>query len=111
MESLSAAATDPIFGVLCNSGCANAVTGAQGLADAYRLAEITRSMIGGQALVMSTGVIGAMLNMPKLENAIPGVYEQLGQDEDSWVNAATAICTTDTRHKLHQARTEISPGV
>jgi glutamate N-acetyltransferase/amino-acid N-acetyltransferase len=56
-----------IRGVVVNSGCANAVTGKQGLEDAKRMGEVTSELVdeewkgdgkGGRVVVMSTGVIG-----------------------------------------------------
>jgi glutamate N-acetyltransferase / amino-acid N-acetyltransferase len=53
--------------VVVNSGCANAVTGKQGLQDAAKMGEETSKLVdeeydadgkGGRAIVMSTGVIG-----------------------------------------------------
>lgn len=48
--------------IVVNSGCANAVTGQQGLEDAWAMSKETdallSSAVGGETLVMSTGVIG-----------------------------------------------------
>jgi glutamate N-acetyltransferase / amino-acid N-acetyltransferase len=52
--------------VVINSGCANAITGQGGLDDAAKMAQITNQVIsdkgndplGGETMVMSTGVIG-----------------------------------------------------
>lgn len=54
-----------VRGVIVNSGCANAVTGRGGLADAERMGEAADACFappadgkGGSSIVMSTGVIG-----------------------------------------------------
>ena len=81
--------------VVINSGIANAATGRQGELDALATAAETASLLGidpEQVLVLSTGVIGAKLPMPKL-------LAGLGQIEvspDGGGEAAEAILTTDT---------------
>ena len=81
--------------VVINSGIANAATGKQGELDALAMAAETASLLGidpEQVLVLSTGVIGAKLPMPKL-------LAGLGQVEvspDGGGDAAEAILTTDT---------------
>jgi glutamate N-acetyltransferase / amino-acid N-acetyltransferase len=88
--------------VIC-SGNANACTGAQGLADARRMAELAAQEIGcadEQVLVCSTGVIGRLLNMPVLEAGIPLAARRLAADTAGLNDAAHAILTTDTRIKV-----------
>jgi glutamate N-acetyltransferase/amino-acid N-acetyltransferase len=81
--------------IVINSGIANAATGKQGELDALATAAETASLLGidpEQVLVLSTGVIGAKLPMPKL-------LAGLGQIEvspDGGGEAAEAILTTDT---------------
>jgi len=81
--------------VVINSGIANAATGKQGELDALAMAAETASLLGidpEQVLVLSTGVIGAKLPMPKL-------LAGLGQVEvspDGGGDAAEEIVTTDT---------------
>ena len=48
--------------IAVNAGCANAMTGARGLADARAMVERAAAACGGRALVLSTGVIGVPLN-------------------------------------------------
>lgn len=87
--------------VVC-SGNANACTGAQGLADARRMAELAAREVGydpQQFLVASTGVIGRPLPMGVFETGIPAAAKQLGPNEGQFDNAARAILTTDTRPK------------
>ncbi|EMC97361.1 hypothetical protein BAUCODRAFT_106769 [Baudoinia panamericana UAMH 10762] len=89
-------------GVVVNSGCANAVTGELGFQHAAMMAEAADKCFhqDTQTLVMSTGVIGQRLPIDKITNAIPKAYQALGSTHDHWLNAAKAICTTDTFPKL-----------
>lgn len=94
-------------GVVVNSGCANAVTGAQGLEHALAMARATDKEFNPQAgpdrpstLVMSTGVIGQRLPIDKITGAIPKLKSSLGATHAHWFGAANAICTTDTFPKL-----------
>jgi glutamate N-acetyltransferase/amino-acid N-acetyltransferase len=95
--------SDSIRVVAINSGCANACTGEQGDADARQMADWAAEACGArpeQALVMSTGVIGAMMPMDKIRAGIQAAAGQLGDDERSLENAARGIMTTDTVPKL-----------
>ncbi len=83
--------------LLVNSGNANAGTGRQGMDDALAsCAAVAEHCSAGQQQVMpfSTGVIGENLPMDKLLSAIPKAADNL--DEAHWLQAATAIMTTDT---------------
>ncbi len=95
--------------VVINSGCANACTGAQGLADAEETARLAADAVrrlrgpadaisAAQVFTMSTGVIGAPLPMDKLRAGIALAAQQLSAD--GLDNAARAIMTTDTRPKI-----------
>jgi len=89
--------------VAINSGVANACTGNQGDADARRMAAWAAAACDAhekQALVMSTGVIGAMLPMEKIQAGIQAAAAKLGNDEASLENAARGIMTTDTVPKI-----------
>src|SRR3954463_868067 len=89
--------------VAINSGVANACTGTQGDADARQMAAWAAEACGAkpeQALVMSTGVIGSMLPMEKIQAGIKAAAARLGDDEKSLDNAARGIMTTDTVPKL-----------
>ncbi len=95
--------SDSIRVVAINSGCANACTGDQGDADARQMAAWAADAVGAQAeqaLIMSTGVIGAMMPMEKIRAGIQAAAKQLGDDEQSLDNAARGIMTTDTVPKL-----------
>jgi glutamate N-acetyltransferase/amino-acid N-acetyltransferase len=89
--------------VAINSGCANACTGDQGDVDARQMAAWAAEVCGArpeQALVMSTGVIGAMMPMEKIHTGIKSAATKLGDDPQSLENAARGIMTTDTVPKL-----------
>ena len=111
-------------GVIVNSGCANAVTGKQGMEDAWSMVRETDKVLkeivgkdseGEETLVMSTGVIGQ--NLP-IQNIITGIRSlsptsnssQLGSTEEHWDLASRAFLTTDTFPKL-RARTFRMGGV
>jgi glutamate N-acetyltransferase/amino-acid N-acetyltransferase len=84
--------------IVVNSGNANACTGAQGLADAEEMAQLTADRFGLQpheVLVLSTGVIGVALPMA----AIRAGVEQLAVTREGGAAFAQAIMTTDTRPK------------
>ncbi|KAG6816014.1 hypothetical protein H0H87_009466 [Tephrocybe sp. NHM501043] len=95
-------------GIVVNSGCANAVTGQQGLKDAWAMVRATDALLPPRSdkpehdtLVMSTGVIGQNLPISKI---LDGISTQapasLGGDFAAWERAANAFMTTDTFPKL-----------
>ena len=81
--------------VVANSGCANACTGEQGLADVREVAELVAKGMGVSSqdiLVASTGVIGQPLPMTLVRAGI----EQIVLSADGGHELARAIMTTDT---------------
>jgi len=81
--------------VVVNSGCANAFTGEQGLADAAEMAELAAKNIGvspEDVLVASTGVIGQQLPMELIKAGIKQVVLAV----DGGRKLARAMMTTDT---------------
>lgn len=83
--------------VVVNSGCANACTGEQGLADARQMAALAARSLGlapEAVLVASTGTIGVPLPMDKVAHGIGLAAGALATDGSS--DAAAAIMTTDT---------------
>jgi len=81
--------------VVVNSGCANACTGEQGLADAAEMAGLAAGVIGvspEDVLVASTGVIGQLLPMERLRAGM----RQITLSRDGGQALARAIMTTDT---------------
>ncbi|KIP01251.1 hypothetical protein PHLGIDRAFT_97112 [Phlebiopsis gigantea 11061_1 CR5-6] len=99
-------------GIVVNSGCANAVTGTQGMQDAWAMVRATDVLLEeppsdghSETLVMSTGVIGQTLPIAKILAGIKSLStSQLGSGFDAWERAAQAFMTTDTFPKL-RART------
>ena len=87
--------------VILNSGGANACTGPQGFADTHHTAEHVAELLGissGDVAVCSTGLIGELLPMDRL---LPGIDAAAGAlTPDGLEQAAVAIMTTDTVHKL-----------
>ena len=84
--------------VVINSGVATAATGKQGELDALATAAKTGALLGldpEQVLVLSTGVIGVKLPMPKLLAGLAAIELVPEGGED----AAQAILTTDTYAK------------
>ncbi|KAK7687702.1 hypothetical protein QCA50_008918 [Cerrena zonata] len=102
--------------VVVNSGCANAVTGKQGMEDAWAMVSATDALLEpvpqkNETMVMSTGVIGQNLPIQKILTGIasqspktPGNTSTLGSSFEAWELAARAFMTTDTFPKL-RART------
>lgn len=94
--------------VIVNAGCANASTGAQGLADARESAALVAHALGcpvPEILVCSTGVIGVNLPMDKVRAAIPVAVS--GLSSEGGTAAARAIMTTDTKPKESSRRVDL----
>ena len=97
-----------IRAVVANAGCANAVTGDRGLADAKRMASLAAAAVEArpeEVLVLSTGVIGVHLDMERVAHGVaalraPGALR-------APADAARAITTTDTRPKVASRVTNI----
>ena len=91
--------------IVVNSGCANACTGAEGLAAARELTAETARLAGcpvEQVLVASTGVIGVALPIDKIRASLPVAFRSLGADHGG--EASRAIMTTDPFPKEAAAR-------
>ncbi|KAG5456868.1 MAG: ArgJ family-domain-containing protein [Olpidium bornovanus] len=117
--------------VVINSGCANAVTGAQGLKNAWGMIGAAEAALSsryatwsppssdggdgaskagaGKSVVMSTGVIGQPLDMDKVVAGIGAAADRLGSSHEDWLAAAEAVMTTDTFPKL-RSRTSVLPS-
>ncbi|KAI9440388.1 arginine biosynthesis bifunctional protein ArgJ beta chain [Lactarius indigo] len=88
-------------GLVVNSGCANAVTGKQGLADAWAMSRATDALLSpspspspsSETLVMSTGVIGQTLPISKILTALQphaALAQTLASGFSAWEAAAPA---------------------
>lgn len=83
--------------IIANSGNANAATGARGMRNAERMAELAAAHTGvkvSEVLVCSTGRIGVQLPIERIEAAVPELCR--GLNRDCAHDAARAIMTTDT---------------
>lgn len=108
---LRQAAGQGLRAVIVNTRCANACTGEVGIVNARAMIRMTEAALevpAGSVLVMSTGVIGTHLNMPKIEAGIGLAVDALGQD---WEAASRGIMTTDTRPKQAAVRVTTAHGV
>jgi glutamate N-acetyltransferase/amino-acid N-acetyltransferase len=99
--------------VVSTSGCANAATGAAGLADQREIAGYVAAALGipvERTLHLSTGLIGTRLPLDKVKTGLPQLVQHgLGDTPGHLASAAEALRTTDSRTKL--AGTEIDlPG-
>src|SRR5260221_5829872 len=109
-------ASGKLRGVVVNAGNANACTGRQGEKDARRMCAITATILNCESteiLPSSTGIIGHLMPMDKIEMGIRGAAAGLGSDLHHALHFADAILTTDTRRKAASAtfRTKKGTGV
>lgn len=84
-------------GVIINSGNANACTGDSGYRYAEEMSDLTAkllSVLSGEILVASTGVIGVPLPIQKIKKGIPILVKQLSMH--GGIDVAEAIMTTDS---------------
>jgi len=98
-------------GVVVNAGNANACTGKQGERDALRMCEIAASIAKckkTEILPSSTGIIGHLLPMRKLERGIVEAGQYLGTSLEHARLFAAAILTTDIKRK--EAATSFKVG-
>ncbi len=97
--------------IVVNSGCANACTGADGMANARQMAAEVAAALGcapEQVLVASTGVIGVGLKMDKVSAGIRQATGTLARGKGG--EAARAIMTTDPFPKECAVRVETPRG-
>ncbi|MBI9078515.1 MAG: bifunctional glutamate N-acetyltransferase/amino-acid acetyltransferase ArgJ [Pseudodesulfovibrio sp.] len=98
-------------GFLVNSGQANACTGEDGRANCRETLNMAAKVLdvpADELLPASTGVIGAQFDMTKWEAAMPELGRSL--ETAGPEDVARAIMTTDTVHKLAEARFELKGG-
>jgi glutamate N-acetyltransferase/amino-acid N-acetyltransferase len=94
--------------IVVNSGNANCATGEQGRRDTVRMAELAARALNleaNQVAVASTGVIGQLLDMAKVEAGITEAASVLGSSPMPFMEA---ILTTDLVEK--QAHAELPNG-
>ncbi len=106
------ASQDTAAAVVVNSGCANACTGAKGLAASRTMAADTAAALGcpvEQVLVSSTGVIGLLLDAEKVRRGVAQAAGALRRDGHA--AAAEAIMTTDPSPKETAVRVQTPAGV
>ncbi len=97
--SRQAVASGQLRAVVVNSGNANCCTGEQGVRDTARMAELLAGQLdidAKQIAVGSTGVIGQLLDMSKVERGILEASKKLGPDTRAFMDA---ILTTDLAEK------------
>lgn len=95
--------------LIVNAGNANAATGNPGVEDAREVCRAVAAAIGAEPasiLPYSTGVIGELLPVQRMVDALPALIEQL--EEDHWAAFARAIMTTDTVPKGAIATVELA---
>jgi glutamate N-acetyltransferase/amino-acid N-acetyltransferase len=94
--------------IVVNSGNANCATGEQGRRDTQRMAELAAGALNlspDQVAVASTGVIGQLLDMAKVEAGIAEAGTRFGENPVPFMEA---ILTTDLVEK--QSRAELPGG-
>jgi glutamate N-acetyltransferase/amino-acid N-acetyltransferase len=92
-----------VRGVVVNAGCANAATGAAGLAAARRVRSSAAELLRcppEEVFVASTGVIGLVLPDEKIRAALPEAVRRLSPSAHA---ASRAILTTDSGPKVAEA--------
>ncbi|MGI0117376.1 bifunctional glutamate N-acetyltransferase/amino-acid acetyltransferase ArgJ [Zooshikella sp. RANM57] len=97
---------------LINAGNANAGTGEVGMTAAkiscQTLAEVKSNLELEQVLPFSTGVIGELLPVDKIIKVMRTLVLQ--ESSTSWLAAAKAIMTTDTKVKLFSKSVKLTTG-
>ncbi len=102
---------EKFYGIIVNSGNANACTGKQGIEDYFTITENFAKKIGfpkGSILMSSTGVIGVKLPTDRILNKMDELVGKIDDEDDDFTKA---IMTTDTRPKKIAALVETSKGV
>lgn len=96
--------------VVCNSGIANACTGAEGMGYCKETAAAASEMLKvpeTAVLVASTGVIGQQLPIDRIKGGIAKLALMLEDSQEAGAMAARAIMTTDTHSKETAVSLEI----
>jgi glutamate N-acetyltransferase/amino-acid N-acetyltransferase len=91
-----------VYGVVVNSGNANACTGRQGLDNALTMCTLLAKELDAQPeqiLVASTGIIGHQLPMKNIKAGILEAADEFKSSAQAGHDFIAAIMTTDTRPK------------
>lgn len=105
-----AAGKHPMYGIVANSGCANACTGEEGWLDAGRMCWFGANLLGvneEEFFVCSTGRIGVKMPIEKVETGLRESVKRLSNSAEESLRAADAIITTDTHRKTCTAKFNI----
>ena len=105
---LEATKGEGVRALVVNAGCANAFTGRPGADAVRRLASAVGKRFDCRqrdVMVVSTGVIGVLLDEAKIVHRLPEIEQKL--KADNWPAAARAIMTTDTFPKGAFAEADI----
>jgi glutamate N-acetyltransferase/amino-acid N-acetyltransferase len=97
-------------GIIVNAGNANACTGRKGLADAREMCRSAAEVLKcefNQILPSSTGIIGHLLPMDKVQQGIAAVGQDLGDSAEHALRFGDAILTTDTKRKAAHAQFKV----
>ena len=70
-----------------------------------------KDTLPGEALIMSTGVIGRQIDLEKITKGISILAGSLKADSSGWKDASRAIMTTDTVPKLAHLSAEVGSKV
>ncbi|MDD6373686.1 MAG: bifunctional glutamate N-acetyltransferase/amino-acid acetyltransferase ArgJ [Bifidobacteriaceae bacterium] len=101
--SRKAIADGHLRGVVLNSGCANACTGAAGYKQSQTEAETFAELAGFDSAtdvaVCSTGVIGDLLPLDNLLTGMKAAFPTLSDSAEAGKQSSIAILTTDTKPK------------
>ncbi|MDR2191478.1 MAG: bifunctional glutamate N-acetyltransferase/amino-acid acetyltransferase ArgJ, partial [Endomicrobium sp.] len=101
------------YGIIANSGCANACTGARGKKDALEMCISIEKSFGlpkDAVFAASTGVIGQLLNMDKFHSGVKLLKSALGKSAKNEDDAVSAIMTTDTFIKKSSKTIRVKKG-
>lgn len=99
--------------IICNSGVANACTGAKGYAYCKETAVEAAKVLNireEEVLVASTGVIGKQIPIDKIKGGVVSLAPELSASLEAGTKAAQAIMTTDTRKKEIALEVELTGG-
>ncbi|MBI5253118.1 MAG: bifunctional ornithine acetyltransferase/N-acetylglutamate synthase [Euryarchaeota archaeon] len=102
-----------IFGIVANSGNANAYTGRKGIEDAKKMCKLAAKELDLKPenfFVASTGVIGRRMDVTAVEEGIKKAAKNLKSSSEASLKAAKAILTTDRFPKLVSVRARLKSG-